>query len=210
MLRKRILILVTVILIAAGAGNLIATAQDLSRSCGAGEIGRGTVSRVIDGRSFVLDDGREVRLAAIEVPPFPRVQEINAAPGGAAAKNALDALAGGDEVLLQRADSLSDRYGRTVAYVYTLRDGDTLFVQGELIGSGFARVGDRVGGRACAAELLSRENTARKAKLGLWADPDIPGVRCPNARQRAGTARPILPWSRVISSRCAKAARRST
>ena len=28
-----------------------------------------------------------------------------------------------------------------------------------------------VGSRACAAELLSRENTARKAKLGLWADP---------------------------------------
>jgi endonuclease YncB( thermonuclease family) len=138
--------------------------------CGAGEIGRGTVSHVIDGRSFVLDDGREVRLAAIEVPPLPLAQEINAAPGGVPAKRALDALAGGDEILLQRADSISDRYGRVVAYAYTLRDGEALFVQGELIASGFARVGDRVGSRSCAAELLSRENAAREAKLGLWAD----------------------------------------
>ena len=171
MLRKRILILAAVIPIAAGAGNLDATAQDQSRPCGAGEIGRGTVNRVIDGRSFMLDDGREVQLAAIEVPPLPPAQEFDTAPDGVAAKNALDALAGGDEVLLLRADTLSDRYGRTVAYAYTLRDGDSLFVQGELIASGLARVGDRVGSRACAAELLRRENDARGASLGLWADP---------------------------------------
>jgi endonuclease YncB( thermonuclease family) len=151
--------------------NFIATAQESSRPCGAGEIGRGMVSHVVDGRSFVLDDGREVRLAAIEVPPLPAALETNVGPGSAAARNALDALAGGDEVLLQRADSLSDRYGRIVAYAYTLRDGDTLFVQGELIASGFARVGDRVGSRACAAELLNREKAAREAKLGLWAEP---------------------------------------
>jgi hypothetical protein len=29
------------------------------------------VSRVSDGRTFMLGDGREVRLAAIEVPPLP-------------------------------------------------------------------------------------------------------------------------------------------
>jgi endonuclease YncB( thermonuclease family) len=156
---------------AAVFGGLAAAAQDFSVPCGSSEIGRGTVSHVFDGRSFVLDDGREVRLAAIEVPPLPLAQEINAAPGGVAAKRALDAPAGGDEVLLQRADSVSDRYGRVVAFAYTLRDGDALFVQGELIASGFARVGARVGSRSCAAELLSRENAAREAKLGLWADP---------------------------------------
>ena len=32
--------------------------------CGGETIARGTVSRVIDGRTFVFDDGREVRLAA--------------------------------------------------------------------------------------------------------------------------------------------------
>jgi hypothetical protein len=105
-------------------------------------------------------------LAAIEVPPF----ESGAAPGGAAAKAALDALIGGDDIVLRRADIATDRYGRLVAYAYAVRDGDELFAQGELIASGFARVGDHVGSRTCASELLKGENAARAAKLGLWAD----------------------------------------
>jgi endonuclease YncB( thermonuclease family) len=137
-------------------------------ACGGGEAARGTVSRIIDGRTFALDDGREVRLAAIEVPALP--QATGSAPPSAA-KDALAALADGDDVLLRRADAASDRYGRILAYAYTERDGDELFVQGELIASGLARVGDHVGSRSCAADLLKRENTARTAKLGLWADP---------------------------------------
>ncbi len=65
----------------------------------------------------------------------------------------------------------SDRYGRIVAFAYTERDGDELFVQGELITAGFARVSDQVGSRACDAALLAREKAAREARLGLWADP---------------------------------------
>src|ERR1700691_6024003 len=43
--------------------------------CGADEIARATVSRVSDGRTFTLADGREVRLAGIEAPPLPAPQE---------------------------------------------------------------------------------------------------------------------------------------
>jgi endonuclease YncB( thermonuclease family) len=147
--------------------------------CGSDEIARATVDRINDGRTFTLSDGREVRLAGIEVPPLPTPQDSNqgsnqdsaAAPAGGAAKDALDALAGGDEVMLRRADIASDRYGRIVAYAYTERDGDELFVQGELVASGFARVGDRIGSRACATDLLKRETAARAAGLGLWANP---------------------------------------
>jgi endonuclease YncB( thermonuclease family) len=135
-------------------------------ACGSDEIAHGSVSRVIDGRTIALDDGREVRLAAVEVPAA-----ADAAPGGADAKATLDALVGGDDVVLRRAELPSDRYGRLVAYVYAVRDGDELFAQGELISAGFARVGDRVGSRLCAADLLHREQAARAAKLGLWADP---------------------------------------
>src|SRR5580700_7603030 len=134
--------------------------------CGGDEIARGVAKRVIDGRTFTLDDGREIRLAAIEVPPI----ESGAASGGVAAKAALDALIGGDDIVLRRADIATDRYGRLVAYAYAVRDGEELFAQGELIASGFAWVGDHVGGRPCALELLKSENAARAAKLGLWAD----------------------------------------
>ena len=135
-------------------------------ACGTAEIARAPVKRIIDGRTFVLDDGREVRLAAIEVPSL---QQDRA---GWRPKDALEALAGGDTVLLRQAEFPSDRYGRLVAYAYTVRDGDELFVQGELIASGLAQVGDRVGSRSCATELLGREAAARRAKLGLWTDPD--------------------------------------
>ena len=133
--------------------------------CGGDVIARGVAKHVIDGRSFTLDDGHEVRLAAIEVPPF----ETGAAPA-AAARAALDALIGGDDIVLRRADISTDRYGRLVAYAYAVRDGEELFAQGELIASGFARVGDHVGSRTCTLALLESENAARAAKLGLWAD----------------------------------------
>ncbi len=133
------------------------------------------MAKVGDGRTFTLADGREVRLAAIEVPVRPPREKSDqasaAAAGAAAAKAALDALAGGDTVVLRRAQTGSDRYGRIVAYAYTERDGDELFVQGEMIAAGFARVGDQIESTSCAAALLARENGARKAKLGLWADP---------------------------------------
>jgi hypothetical protein len=117
----------------------------------------------------MLDDGHEVRLAAIEAPLVPP-QGPGAAPGAAAAKATIDALVGGDTVVLRRAEAPSDRYGRLVGYAYAVRDGEELFAQGELLAAGFARVGDRVGSRACAVELLGRERAARAAKLGLWAN----------------------------------------
>ena len=148
----------------------LAIEHEPAQACGGDEVARGTVSRIADGRTFVLDDGREVRLAAIEVPPVPLPQDAGQSPNGRAAVAALDTLAGGDQVLLRGAETAPDRYGRIVAYAYTLRDGDELFVQGELIAAGLARVGDRVG-HGCAGELLSREKAARKARLGLWGDP---------------------------------------
>jgi endonuclease YncB( thermonuclease family) len=150
--------------------NSVATAP----ACGADPIADTAVSRVSDGRTFTLQDGREVRLAGIEVPPLPLLGgsgDTTPAPEAKAAQAALDALAGGDHVVLRRAESAPDRYGRLVGYAYTERDGDEFFVQGELLAAGYARVADRVGTRACALALLARENAARKAKLGLWADP---------------------------------------
>jgi endonuclease YncB( thermonuclease family) len=157
--------------IAQGAAKTAAAAMP----CGGEEIGRGAVSRIVDGRSFVLDDGREVRLAGIETPPPSAPDAGNKAAavsgGGAAARNALAALLTGAQVILRRAEFASDRYGRLLAYVDFARSGSLASAQAELLAQGFARVGDVVGDRDCAAELLRREKAARGAKLGLWADP---------------------------------------
>jgi endonuclease YncB( thermonuclease family) len=147
------------------SGALAQEQPDAMPICGGEVIARSVANHVIDGRTFTLEDGREVRLAGIEVPPL----ETGAAPA-AAARAALDALVGGDDIVLRRADIATDRYGRLVAYAYAVRDGEELFAQGELIASGFARVGDHVGSRACTLALLKSEDAARAAKLGLWAD----------------------------------------
>ena len=166
--------------IACACATARAMEQQPTHACSGGEIARGTVRSIVDGRTFVLEDGREVRLAAIEVPPLVAPQNAGQAPDGKTTAAALNALAGGDQVVLRGAEIAADRYGGLIAYAYAMRDGDSLFVQGELVGDGFARVGDRVG-RDCAGELLSREKAARKARLGLWADPyyDVLNVETP-------------------------------
>jgi endonuclease YncB( thermonuclease family) len=189
-------------ILACGRFCALAQAPQTPPACGDDELAHGTVNRVIDGRSFVLDDGREVRLAGIEVPSLPLPQDANPLPGGAAARDALAALAEGDQIVLRRAEAAADRYGRVVAYAYTERDGDELFVQGELVGSGFARVGDRIGSRTCAADLLRREAAARAAKLGLWADPyyEVLNAETP-ANVLAHQGRFALVEGRVVSVR---------
>lgn len=139
--------------------------------CGGGEIARGRVSRVVDGRDFVLDDGRQVHLAAIEVPLLPAPEVPHVTPGGAAAEAALATLLDGAPVVLRQAELTPDRYGRTVAYAEALRADSRRSAEAQMISAGFARVGEEVGSQACAAELLRREDAARKAELGLWADP---------------------------------------
>jgi len=137
--------------------------------CGGEAIAGGTVSRVIDGRTFALDDGREIRLAGIEVPALPLAGDSAIAPGGAEAREALAVLLSGGELALRRAEIPSDRYGRALAYAFASHGGVEHLVQAELLAAGAARVAARVGGRDCAAELFGRETAARQAKLGLWA-----------------------------------------
>ena len=160
----------TALVISGCAGAAVAQEHAATMPCGGDEIALVTVQRAIDGRTLGLDDGREVRLAAIEVPPAPAANEAGPGAGGVRAREALDALTVGDEVSLRRAEIASDRYGRVVAYAYTVRDGSQFFVQGEMIAAGLARVGDHIGSRGCASELMREERGARAGKLGLWAN----------------------------------------
>ena len=138
--------------------------------CGGEVVARGMAKQIIDGRTFVLDDGREVRLAAIEVPAVESLPQGAGAAFGAAARDALAALLANTEVALRRAEIPTDRYGRMVGFAYVTRDGVAQMAQAQLVERGLARVAARVGSRDCAAELLRAEGAARQAKLGLWAN----------------------------------------
>jgi endonuclease YncB( thermonuclease family) len=123
----------------------------------------GIASRIVDGRTFVLDDGREVRLAAIETPA--------AEAPATQAREGLETLVAGKTVVLKGPAPDRDRYGRLVAQVFLVESGGERWVQPELLAAGHARVAARVGDRACAAALVVHERAARRTMLGLWSDP---------------------------------------
>lgn len=140
------------------------------------------VARVIDGRSFLLGDGREIRLAAIETPsdtPGERPDQAHAP--GRAAKAALEALVLHHPVMLRLA--AADRYGRVIAHAFltapstaTLDRGTAdatprLSVQGELLAQGYALLAPATEAANCRAYLRGAERQARAGKLGLWGDP---------------------------------------
>jgi endonuclease YncB( thermonuclease family) len=129
----------------------------------------GRVRAVTDGRSFTLEDGREIRLVGIEVPLPPAAAERGERAesdrvAGEAARAALAALIAEQEVEL-RLEGV-DRYGRLLALV---RRGNGEPAQ-DLVARGYARVAAQVGSLACAAILWERERAAREGKLGLWGE----------------------------------------
>src|SRR5215468_1965401 len=129
--------------------------------------GTGKVRAISDGRSFILEDGREICLAAIEVPLAPAAGESGPrAEAGLAARAALESMLASQSVVELRQDAAgADRYGRTLAMVYVMRDGARQSVAHEMLARGFARVSAHVGDRPCAEELLAQERGARRAKL---------------------------------------------
>ena len=154
----------------AAAAAPAATAKP-SATCQFPVTGTGRVTAVHDGRSFSLDDGREVRLAAVETPLAPAPDDAGSADAPAAAKAALEQLVLAQTVELHWRAPATDRYGRIIAYVTVPSLADPS-VAHALVARGFARVAAAVDDPACAAELLSRERVARTRKLGLWGEPD--------------------------------------
>jgi len=165
--------LITLMTVSAAAYAHVAQAEDgQAAACRFEKLGTFAAGPVTDGRTFRLQDGREVRLAGIEALP-----SSSAGKGGAqalaatAAKAALEELLSGSHVILKNAESSSDRYGHLVAHAFVTRAGRESWVQQEMMAAGHARVGSRLGPAPCAAALLASESAARQAKLGLWADP---------------------------------------
>jgi endonuclease YncB( thermonuclease family) len=134
--------------------------------CGAGDTITGAVASVIDGRSFLFADGREIRLAAVETPPLGGPDAAH--DEGVAAKLELESLLH-DQVVTVRPMGAADRYGRVVGFVFTALP-DAL-VQREMLEEGYALLSPVAMPTGCRGALRGAERSARIAKLGLWGDP---------------------------------------
>jgi endonuclease YncB( thermonuclease family) len=123
--------------------------------------GDGHVAEIVDGRSFRLTDGREIRLAGLE--PIGADKTESAA--------ALAALIKDKDVSLHGPDDTPDRYGRQTAFVF-VGDSD-VSVQAQLLAQGAALAAPDVADTDCAAALMAAEADARKMKKGTWASASV-------------------------------------
>lgn len=148
----------------------------------------GTVAAtaIRDPQTLVLDDGRELRLAAIET-----TEQSRAALQTAIARQPLRFATVGDGV---------DRYGRIVAFAFPGDSATSL--QEMLLAQGHARVAARVSNPACADHLRTLERTARQAGLGQWTNPNFAPLGAENYRQlQAERGHFVLVEGKVISVR---------
>jgi endonuclease YncB( thermonuclease family) len=177
--------ILAIVSVASGCALVIggAAAQE---PCKMTAIGTAKGAAVRDGRTLMLEDGRELRLAAIEA--------------GDESRDALRTLIGGQALRLEGRGAAFDRYGRLLAFAYA---GDARqSLQQALLEQGQARVSARTGGKACADALLTAERAARAAHRGLWADPNFAPLQVENlAKLTAEQGRFALVEGKVLSVR---------
>ena len=172
--------------------------------------GTGSVRAIIDGRSFILEDGREIRLAGIEVPLAPASGESRPRAAAAlAARAALESMLASQSVELRQNGAVADRYGRALAMVYVMRDGVARSVTHEMLArdSPAFRPTSAIGlaprsfwrrnGRRAAPNLASGANRI----MSSWR-PRAGLILRPNAA--------VSPWRRGTCCRSARAQARST
>lgn len=142
------------------------SAQDAPKErCRLETIETAFVTAIRDGRTLLLEDGREVRLAGLEVP-------LARSPGGEAARAALADLVSDRMVTLKRpGQAMQDRYGRHMIYAFTGEGGNGPSVQAALLARGHAQVAANAGD--CSGALLDQERLARDAGRGLWTQTDF-------------------------------------
>ncbi len=127
-----------------------------------GQLETATVSKVIDGDTIELSDGRRVRYIGINTPERgqPYYQE---------ATEANRHLIRGREIQLEFDVDTFDKYGRTLAYVWA----DDLSVNLEIVRRGFANAYTVPPNVRYEAEFQTAERAAREAGRGLWAGSDV-------------------------------------
>jgi micrococcal nuclease len=122
------------------------------------------VSRVIDGDTVELNDGRRVRYIGVDTPEAagsPKGEQPYAKEATARNRQLVEAK----KVELQRGERDTDDYGRFLRYVYV----DGVFVNAELIAEGFGYAYVREPGDRYRQVFVQLEQYAKLKKVGMWS-----------------------------------------
>lgn len=126
-----------------------------------------TVRHVIDGDSFVLADGRQVRLIGINAPEI-GFEDRPDEPLARAARNRMAQLIERQPIILRYDREAADRHGRVLAYAARADGTD---VQAQLVREGLAWCVAIPPNTARAADYCGLEREPRAARRGIWGHP---------------------------------------
>ena len=130
------------------------------------------VVRVIDGDTFVLDienTETKVRLIGVDTPESVAPESYytdNTQEGKTVSDIVRDKLQKGDLLYLEYDVSKTDKYGRTLAYVYF---SDGIMVQEWLLNEGLANVATYPPNVKYADRFAELAHKAAESKTGLWS-----------------------------------------
>ena len=131
-----------------------------------GNLTSALVKEVIDGDTIILSNGEKVRLIGINTPEYGRYYFDEA-------RELMEILTLGKEVMLERDITDRDKYGRLLRYVYV----NGLFINLEMIERGFANAYTYPPDVKYTEKFLEAERYARSNDIGLWERSKITIVK---------------------------------
>lgn len=137
-----------------------------------------SVKKVFDGDTLMLEDGRKVRLLGVNTPEIAHRNQTTQA-GGEEAKRWLTAKLQNRRVRLEMDAEATDKYGRTLAHVFT---DQKEHINLKLVEQGMATVNIYPPNLLYVEQLVKAEQRAEQARLGVWQSQEyasIPAERIP-------------------------------
>jgi len=127
------------------------------------------VKRVVDGDTIVLNNGEKIRLIGVDTPETVHPKKL-VEFFGKEASAFTKRMCEGKRVRLEYDWQKTDKYGRTLAYVY-LEDGT--FVNAEIVKQGYGYAYARFPFKHLE-KFRQYEKVAREKEVGLWAKDSLP------------------------------------
>jgi endonuclease YncB( thermonuclease family) len=151
------------------------------------------VDRVVDGDTFIARSLGRARLIGINTPETVAPAQKEGVPpqcfGPEASRRLKELLPAGTRVRIETDVVSTDKYGRSLVYVY--REPDNLFINGALVEGGFARAKTYKPNVQYAALFDRLQKDAEEKHRGLWgacAQDSKPAVKRPAAIAADGPA----------------------
>lgn len=122
------------------------------------------VKHIYDGDTIVLEDGSKIRLLGVNTPEVQHKDKL-ADAGGEEAKRWLIGKLQGIRIRLEFDSEKSDKYGRTLAHVFTEKK---VHINLELVEAGLAAVNIHPPNLLYADQLTKAGQKAERARIGIW------------------------------------------